>query len=99
MFHYLLNPMMISFLGGAVGCVLGFSKYGTGWQMQDSIVYFSLPPMEIVTPAYLLVYSLVMPPVTAALVNCLVISKKLKRTALSLLRMNRPQAGPGRYKM
>lgn len=92
LFHYLLNPMMISFLGGAVGCVLGFSKYGTGWQMQDSIVYFSLPPMEIVTPAYLLVYSLVMPPVTAALVNCLVISKKLKRTALSLLR-NEQTAG------
>ena len=92
LFHYLLNPMMISFLGGAVGCVLGCSKYGTGGQMQDSSVYFSLPPMEIVTPAYLLVYSLVMPPVTAALVNCLVISKKLKRTALSLLR-NEQTAG------
>ena len=92
LFHYLLNPMMISFFGGAVGCVLGFSQYGTGWQMQDSIVYFSLPPMDIVTPAYLLVYSLVMPPVTAALVNCLMISKKLKRTALSLLR-NEQTAG------
>ena len=30
LFHYLLNPMLISFLGGAVGCILGFSKYGTG---------------------------------------------------------------------
>ena len=37
LFHYLLNPMLISFLGGAVGCILGFSKYGTGWQMGDSI--------------------------------------------------------------
>lgn len=92
LFHYLLNPMLISFLGGAVGCVLGFSKYGTGWQMQDSIAYFSLPSMAIVTPSYLLVYSLIMPPVTAAAVNCLVISKKLKRTALSLLR-NEQTAG------
>lgn len=92
LFHYLLNPMLISFLGGAVGCVLGFSKYGTGWQMEDTLTYYSLPPMSIVTPGYLLAYSLVMPPVTAALVNCLVISKKLKRTALSLLR-NEQTAG------
>lgn len=45
LFHYLLNPMLISFLGGAVGCILGFSKYGTGWQMGDSIAYYSLPPI------------------------------------------------------
>ena len=92
LFHYLLNPMLISFLGGVAGCILGFSKYGTGWQMEDSLAYFSLPPMQIVTPGYLLLYSLVMPPVTAALVNCLVISRKLKRTALSLLR-NEQTAG------
>ena len=65
LFHYLLNPLLISFLGGAVGCILGFSKYGTGWQMGDSIAYYSLPPMQIVTPGYLLFYSLIMPPVTA----------------------------------
>ena len=98
LFHYLLNPMMISFLGGVAGCILGFSEYGTGWQMQDSIVYFSLPPMDIVTPAYLLVYSLVMPPVTAAVVNCLVISKKLKRTALSLLRNEQTAGRAGRIR-
>ena len=92
LFHYLLNPMLISFLGGAVGCILGFSKYGTGWQMEDSLTYFSLPPLTVVTPTYLLIYSLIMPPVTAAVVNCLVISKRLKRTALSLLR-NEQTAG------
>lgn len=98
LFHYLLNPMMISFLGGVAGCILGFSEYGTGWQMQDSIVYFSLPSMDIVTPAYLLVYSLVMPPVTAAVVNCMVISKKLKRTALSLLRNEQTAGRAGRIR-
>ena len=92
LFHYLLNPMLIAFLGGAVGCILGFSEYGTGWQMGDSIAYYSLPPMRIVTPGYLLFYSLIMPPVTAAVVNYLVINKKLKRTALSLLR-NEQMAG------
>ena len=69
-----MSPMLISFLGGAVGCILGFSKYGTGWQMGDSIAYYSLPPMQIVTPGYLLFYSLIMPPVTAAVVNYLVIN-------------------------
>lgn len=96
LFHYLLNPMLISFLGGAVGCILGFSEYGTGWQMGDSIAYYSLPPMRIVTPGYLLFYSLIMPPATAAVVNYLVINKKLNRTALSLLRNEQTAGKAGR---
>ena len=96
LFHYLLNPMLISFLGGSVGCILGFSEYGTGWQMGDSIAYYSLPPMRIVTPGYLLFYSLIMPPVTAAVVNYLVINKKLKCTALSLLRNEQTAGKAGR---
>ena len=96
LFHYLLNPMLISFLGGAVGCILGFSEYGTGWQMGDSTAYYSLLPMRIVTPGYLLFYSLIMPPVTAAVVNYLVINKKLKCTALSLLRNEQTAGKAGR---
>lgn len=96
LFHYLLNPMLIAFLGGVVGCILGFSKYGTGWQMDDSIAYYSLPPMRIVTPGYLLFYSLIMPPVTAAVVNYLVINKKIKCTALSLLRNEQTAGKAGR---
>lgn len=96
LFHYLLNPMLIAFLAGVVGCILGFSKYGTGWQMGDSIAYYSLPPMRIVTPGYLLFYSLIMPPVTAVVVNYLVINKKLKCTALSLLRNEQTAGKAGR---
>ena len=96
LFHYLLNPMLIAFLGGVVGCILGFSEYGTGWQMDDSIAYYSLPPMRIVTPGYLLFYSLIMPPVTAAVVNYLVINKKLNRTALSLIRNEQTAGKAGR---
>lgn len=96
LFHYLLNPMLIAFLGGVVGCILGFSQYGTGWQMGDSIAYYSLPPIRIVTPGYLLFYSLIMPPVTAVVVNYLVINKKLKCTALSLLRNEQTAGKAGR---
>ena len=64
--------------------------------MGDSTAYYSLPPMRIVTPGYLLFYSLIMPPVTAAVVNYLVINKKLKCTALSLLRNEQTAGKAGR---
>lgn len=48
--------------------------------------YYSFPRPVTVLPPYVLVYALIMPPVTAAIVNYFCISKKLRRTALSLLR-------------
>lgn len=84
--HYLLLPVVVTLLGGIAGSIVGFSPIGVAWQMQDSIAYFSLPPVHVVYPPYLLVYSLVMPPVTAVIVNYLCINKKLKCTALSLMR-------------
>ena len=49
-------------------------------------LYYSLPQLGVRLPGLLLVYALVMPPVIAAAVNCIVIRKSLSRTALSLLR-------------
>lgn len=86
LFHYLVLPVLITFLGGAVGCIIGFSPIGVASQAENAVSYFSLPVLKQVYPMYLLVYSLVMPPLAAVVVNCLVISKKLKRTALSLMR-------------
>ena len=54
--------------------------------MADSYSYYSLPVIDKVIPAYLIVYSIVMPPVVSAIVNTLVINKRLSRTALSLIR-------------
>lgn len=84
--HYLVLPVVITFLGGVAGCILGFSPMGVESQAQDAVSYFSIPVLEPVYPSYLLVYSLIMPPLAAVVVNYLVISKKLKRTALSLMR-------------
>lgn len=86
LYHYLVLPVVITFLGGVVGCIIGFSPVGVYSQAQDAVSYFSMPVLEPVYPIYLLVYSLVMPPLAAVVVNFLVISKKLKRTALSLMR-------------
>lgn len=84
--HYITLPTIICFVGGFVGSALGFSSFGIEWQMGDSYNYFSIPALEPVHPAYLIVYAVVMPPVISVIVNYIVISKRLSRTALSLIR-------------
>ncbi|MBP1548906.1 MAG: FtsX-like permease family protein [Oscillospiraceae bacterium] len=84
--HYITLPTIICFVGGFVGSALGFSSFGIEWQMGDSYNYFSIPALEPVHPAYLIVYAVVMPPVISVIVNYIVISRRLSRTALSLIR-------------
>ena len=84
--HYLAAPVFISWLGGVCGLLLSLTPIGCAQQMQGSIVYYSLPPLVVQFPGWLVAYALVMPPVVAALVNCIVIRKELSRTPLSLLR-------------
>ena len=84
--HYLAAPVFISWLGGACGLLLSLTPIGCWQQMQDTFSYYSLPPLPVYLPGWLLAYALVMPPAVAALVNIIVIRKELNRTALSLLR-------------
>ncbi|MGN0633366.1 MAG: FtsX-like permease family protein [Oscillospiraceae bacterium] len=84
--HYIALPTIISFAGGLVGSALGFSKFGIISQMSDTYNYFSVPVFEPVYPMYLIIYAIVMPPVISAIVNYLVINKRLSRTALSLIK-------------
>lgn len=84
--HYLAAPVLISWLGGICGLLASLTPIGCAAQMQDTFSYYSLPPLPVYLPGWLLAYALVMPPVVAALVNCIVIRKQLDRTALSLLR-------------
>lgn len=84
--HYIALPTIISFAGGLAGSALGFSKFGIDSQMADTYNYFSVPVFEPVYPLYLIIYAVVMPPVISAIVNYLVINKRLSRTALSLIR-------------
>lgn len=85
-FHYLSLPVIVTFLAGLIGTIAGFSKWGVPVQMQDCYNYYSVPVLDMEYPAYLLVYSLVMPSVVAIIVNCLVIWKRLSRPVLSMLR-------------
>lgn len=90
--HYITLPTIIAFIGGVIGTVIGFSPVGIGTQTADTYNYFSLPEYDLVFPVYLLIYALVLPPVISAIVNVLVINKKLSQTALSLIK-NEQKAG------
>lgn len=90
--HYVSLPTIITFIGGLIGAAFGFSKLGIPVQMEETYNYFSVPELSAMYPAYLLVYSIVMPPLVSVIVNVLVISKRLSKTALSLIK-NEQKAG------
>ena len=97
--HYITLPTIVAFIGGLTGTVLGFSPIGIGVQVQDSYGYFSLPVYDIDYEPYLLVYGLVLPPVISAIVNALVINKKLSRTALSLIKNEQGASSYRRFRI
>lgn len=84
--HYITLPTIVAFVGGIIGAVIGFSPVGIDYQLLDSYAYSSLPDFTPVYPLYLIIYSIVMPPVVSVIVNTLVINKRLSQTALSLIR-------------
>ncbi|MDE7278361.1 MAG: ABC transporter permease [Oscillospiraceae bacterium] len=84
--HYILLPTLISLAGGIVGTAVGFTDFAMNSITGDSYSYYSLPVFETVYPLYLLIYGIAMPPVISAIVNALVINKRLSQTALSLIK-------------
>lgn len=89
--HYILLPVVLAFLGGAAGLAFALTPAGIWYQMQNSFLYYSMPEMHAEVTPLLILYALVLPPVIAAVVNTLVIRKRLNRTPLALLR-NEPRA-------
>lgn len=84
--HYIMLPTIISFMAGLVGSALGFSDLGIPNQMVDTYHYFSVPDLEPAYAPWLIVYGVIMPPVISAVVNYIVINKRLSKTALSLIK-------------
>ncbi|MBQ8613301.1 MAG: FtsX-like permease family protein [Ruminiclostridium sp.] len=84
--HYITLPTIICFIGGLIGSAIGFSDIGIVWQMADSYSYFSIPDIPPSYPLYLIIYAVIMPPVISVIVNYIVISRRLSKTALSLIR-------------
>lgn len=84
--HYLCLPVAVTLIASVLGSVLGFNAIGGSTIAGNCYDYFSIPNIEPILPAYLLVYGLVMPPVMAAVVNYFVIKSKLNKPALAMLR-------------
>lgn len=84
--HYLTLPVAVTFLAGILGYVIGFRAIGKSTILGNCYSYFSIPLMETVYPVYLFIYGIVLPPVISAVVNYLVIRKKLNKPALQMLR-------------
>lgn len=84
--HYLTLPIIITFIGGFVGTLIGFSKIGVEVIQSSTLSYFSLPTIQQTFPTYLILYGILMPPITAIITNYIVINKKLSQSVLSLIR-------------
>ncbi|MBO5564761.1 MAG: ABC transporter permease [Lachnospiraceae bacterium] len=86
MLHYIALPVLVTFLCGLIGLIAGMSPLGIESQMTDSTLYYSIPELPYILSPFLILYGVVMPPLTAAVVNAVVIRKKLSRPVLKMLR-------------
>lgn len=84
--HYLALPVCVSFLAGLIGTAVGYSRYGVPLQTADTYAYFSVPALQTVVELPVILYGVVTPPVIAALVNFIVIRRKLSAPALQMIR-------------
>lgn len=88
--HYTMLPVALCLVGGALGTALGYSSLGISMMAGESLAYYSTPAIETTYSPYLLLYGVALPPLTAFMVNWLIIRKRLCRSALSLLRRKQP---------
>lgn len=90
--HYLCLPVVVCLIAGGIGFVIGFGGIGESTIMGNCYSYFSIPYMEPMCPSYLYIYGIVLPPVLSAVVNYFVISGKLNKPALVMLRNEQKQS-------
>ncbi|MCR5251784.1 MAG: ABC transporter permease [Lachnospiraceae bacterium] len=97
--HYISLPVVVTFLSGLIGALVASTGIMAPMIAESSYQYFSIPKFSFAVPDYLWVYSLVCPPLMAVIVNVLVISSKLNRTALSLIRNEAKQGRNGKFRL
>ncbi|MCR4689620.1 MAG: ABC transporter permease [Saccharofermentans sp.] len=87
---YVAIPVLVCFVSGVIGLLVAtLTPFGIAMQMQDTLSYYSMPDVKVTLSPVLYVYGLVVPPVTAFIVNVLVIRSRLKKTPLALLKNER----------
>lgn len=98
LFHYVSLPVVVTFIAGLIGLLIASTGLMAPMIAESSYMYFSIPEFDFMVPEYLLIYSIVCPPLIAVIVNILVINSRLKRTALSLIRNEVKQKNNTRFK-
>lgn len=88
--HYTMVPVVVAFAGGLIGTLLGHAPFWTQFLIGESFTYYSTPVMEQIIVPEPLIYGIPMPPAIAFAVNGLSIRKRLRQSALSLLRRKSP---------
>ena len=84
--HYLVLPSLVCLAAGAVGTAVGYSRFGVPLQTADTYAYYSVPTLDTVMELWVILYGIVMPPLTAVLVNWIVIRRRLSAPALAMIR-------------
>ena len=97
--HYVSLPVVVTFISGLIGLLAASTGLMAPMIAESSYLYFSIPEFTFNVPGYLYVYSLVCPPVMAVIVNVLVISSKLDRSALSLIKNEVKQSNGRKIKL
>ncbi|MCD7738223.1 MAG: ABC transporter permease [Lachnospiraceae bacterium] len=83
--HYMTMPMLLSFLGGCVGFLVSLEVKAVDVYAVMEKSFSVLPQERQVLLPYLVVGSLLLPPLIATVVNFCSLRKQLKRPALELL--------------
>ena len=84
--HYLALPVTVCLFSAALGTVAGYSRFGVPLQTADTYAYYSVPTLKTELQLYLLLYGVAMPPLIAAIVNWIVIRRRLSAPALQMIR-------------
>ena len=83
--NYVLLPVALALAGGIVGTIVGLSPIGISLQIDQVESGFSSIPAAPMPPAWVLICGIILPPVIAALVNIIVLFRKLNLPTLDLL--------------
>lgn len=97
--HYIALPVAVTFLGGVIGTIIGFTPAGISLMINSLVSTYSLPEFNTVYPIYLIFYGIIVPPLTAILVNVLVLNRKLSKKPLELLRNQQKQSKVSKIKL
>ena len=97
--HYLCLPVFTTFFAGVVSFYLGTADWAVHMMNTDFGLYFSIPDLPPLAPRWLLIYAMVVPALISAVVNMIVISKKLNRPALSMIRGESKQQSVSKLKL